>query len=165
MSLRIVVVFMLLGALVGGGIAALRERDFRARAFVIRVPPDHGTERGLELARGEPVLRRALELAGQEQRSAAWLRERSKVELTSRLDFAITVETPDRLATAALATAYARAIRLTLRLEPGLETRGRGARDAQPVLGPPGWALLGAAAGLWLGAAVAIVRSGSATPG
>ena len=159
MNLRIVVACALLGALAAGGLAVASERPYRARAFVIRLPPAYGTAEGLDWARSDPVLLRALEVAGRERQGPAWLRERSKVELTSRLDFAITVETPDREATAALATAYAKAIRLSLRSAPGLATRGRGARRAQPVLGPVGWALLGGAAGLWLGAALAIVLS------
>lgn len=162
MDLRIVLGCAVAGALLAGGLAAAGERDYRARAFVIRVPPDYGNEAGLRLVRSDPVLRRALALARVGSRDPRWLRERSSVQLTSRLDFAITVETPDRLAAAALATAYAKAIRRSLRTEPGLVTRGRGARAAEPMLGPFGWSVLGATAGLFAGAALAILRSGSA---
>jgi hypothetical protein len=47
----------------------------------------------------------------------------------------------------------------------GLTTRGRGTRTAQRTLGPIGWTLLGGAAGLWLGMALAIVRGGRARAG
>ena len=160
MTLRIVLACTVLGALLAGGVAAAGERPYRARAFVVRLPPAYGNAQGLEWARSDPVLRSALALAGErERRAPGWLRERSKVELTSRLDFAITVETTDREATTALATAYAKAIRRSLTPAPGLVTRGRGAQRAQPVLGPAGWALLGGAGGMWLGAALAIVLS------
>jgi hypothetical protein len=161
-SLRIVLACVLLGALVGGGVAAAEGRDYRARSFVIRVPPAYGDADGLRFAQSDPVLRRALRLAGIEGRDPDWLRRRSSVQLTSRLDFAITVETPLRGETRDLATAYAKAVKRSLRAEPGLVTLGRGARDAQLGLGPVGWGVIGAAAGLWLGAALAIVRSGSA---
>ena len=136
MDLRIVLGCAVAGALLAGGLAAAGERDYRARAFVIRVPPDYGNEAGLRLVRSDPVLRRVLALARVGSRDPRWLRERSSVQLTSRLDFAITVETPDRLAAAALATAYAKAIRRSLRTEPGLVTRARRPRrraDARPI--------------------------------
>ena len=163
MRARIVLGCALVFALGAGGLAALDGRDYRARAFVIRVPPQVGSERGLERARGEPVLRRALALAGETGRDARWLAEHSDVQLTSRLDLAITVETPERERSAALATAYAKAVRRSIPDEPGLLTRGRGARDAQPELSPLGWALLGGVSGLWVGAALSIllVRPGS----
>jgi hypothetical protein len=160
--LRILVGCALLGAVIAGGVAAFDEHAYRAHAYVIRVPPAAGSERGLELARSERVLKLALKLAGRPQRGAAWLARHSSVELTSRLDFAIQVETPNRAETAALATAYAKAVKRSLPSEPGLITRGRGARDARPTLGPLGWAMLGGAIGLWVGAALVILRSGSA---
>jgi hypothetical protein len=164
-DLRIVIGCALLCALAAGAFAVAGGRDYRARSFVIRVPPGYTGERGLELARGDRVLRRALALATDPERDPAWLREHSGAELTSRLDLAFTVESDDRERSAALATAYAKAFRREIPTTPGLATRGRGARDAQPGLGPLGWALLGGAAGLWLGAALAILlasRSGSA---
>jgi hypothetical protein len=151
----------LLGALLAGGLALAGTSDYRARSFVIRVPPDFTGDRGLTLARGDAVLQRTLDLAG-EQHEVAWLRERSTAELTSRLDLSFTVETPDREQAAALATAYAMAYREQIPRRAGLTTRGRGARTAQRALGPIGWTLLGAAAGLWLGMALAIVRGGRA---
>jgi hypothetical protein len=157
-DVRIVLACALLCALAAGTVAAVGERDYRARSFVIRVPPGYTGERGLELARSEAVLGRALVLASEEGRDAGWLRERSRAELTSRLDLAFTVETDDRERSAALATAYAKAFRSEIPTTPGLATQGRGARDAQPELGPLGWALLGGAAGLWLGAALAILQ-------
>jgi hypothetical protein len=163
--LRIVAVCALAFALGAGAVAAAGERDYRARAFVIRVPPALGGERGVELARSERVLHRAMTLAGDAFHRPAWLRDRSSVELTSRRDLALTVETPDRELTALLATSYAKAVRRSIPDVPGLDTQGRGARDAQPELGPPGWALLGGAAGLWVGAAIAILRTGRVRSG
>jgi hypothetical protein len=153
---RLILAFVLAGALVAGGISALQERDYRAHAYVIRVPPAYGGESGLQLARSEAVLARA---AG--QRSTAWLRRHSEVEHTGRGDFAISVRAPSEAEAVALATSYAKSVKRALRPVPGLATRGRGARKAERGLGPAGWALIGAAGGLWLGAAVAIVRSGS----
>ena len=157
MDLRIVLGCALLAAVVAGGVALASGQDYRARAFVIRVPPEAGSADGLARARSDRVLRTALALAGERDPDAAWLRERSRVELTSRRDLAITVETEGREQAARLATAYAEAIRGTIPHTPGLATRGQGARDSQPTLGPAGWALLGAAGGLWLGMALAIV--------
>jgi hypothetical protein len=62
----------------------------------------------------------------------------------------------------AVATDAAKAIRRSLPVQPGLYTRGRGAHRADRGLGPAGWALFGAAGGLWLGLAAAIVSRGSA---
>jgi hypothetical protein len=163
-DVRIVLGCALLGAIAAGALAFAGGTDFRARSFVIRVPPDFTGERGLALARGDAVLRRALELAGEGKQGVGWLRERSSAELTSRLDLSFTVEAPDRAQATALATAYARAYREGIPRRAGLTTRGRGARDAQRALGPLGWTLLGAAAGLWLGMALAIVRQGRASP-
>jgi hypothetical protein len=162
MDVRIVLGCALLAALAAGGFALARGTDYRARSFVIRVPPDFAGERGLARARADRVLRRALLLAGEAERGSDWLRERSSAELTSRLDLSFTVEAPDREQSAALATAYAKAYRREIPPRPGLTTRGRGARDAQRTLGPLGWTLLGGAAGLWLGVALAIVRAGRA---
>jgi hypothetical protein len=163
-DVRIVLGCAILGALVAGALALAGDRDYRARSFVIRVPPDFTGERGLALARGDAVLRRALEIAGEGEREVGWLRGRSSAELTSRLDLSFTVEAPDREQSAALATAYAKAYRQEIPRRAGLTTRGRGARDAQRTLGPLGWTLLGGAAGLWLGMALAIVRSAKAAP-
>jgi hypothetical protein len=159
MDARIVVACTLVLALVAGGVALARGQDYRARSFVIRVPPDLSGERGLERARSDAVLRRALVLAGEEGLGVEWLRERSSAELTSRQDLSFTVESPDRERSIALATAYAKAYRAEIPRRAGLTTTGRGARAAQRTLGPVGWTLLGGAAGLWLGLALAILRN------
>jgi hypothetical protein len=158
-DVRIVLGCALVGAILAGAFALAGGTDFRARSFVIRVPPDFTGERGLALARGDEVLQRTLDLAGEDE-DVAWLRGRSTAELTSRLDLSFTVEAPDRKQAAALATAYAMAYREQVPRRAGLTTRGRGTRTAQRTLGPVGWTLLGGAAGLWLGMAVAIVRQG-----
>jgi hypothetical protein len=160
-DVRIVLGCALVGAIVAGVLALAAGTDFRARSFVIRVPPDFTGERGLALARGDVVLQRTLDLAGEDE-DVAWLRGRSTAELTSRLDLSFTVEAPGRKQAAALATAYAMAYREQVPRRAGLTTRGRGARTAQRTLGPVGWTLLGGAAGLWLGMALAIVRGGRA---
>jgi hypothetical protein len=157
-DVRIVLGCAVLCALAAGAFALAGARDYRARSFVIRVPPDFAGPRGLERARADSVLRRALALAGESERGVEWLRERSSAELTSRLDLSFTVQTPDREQSVALATAYAKAYRQEIPRRAGLTTRGRGARDAHRTLGPLGWTLLGGAAGLWLGMAVAILR-------
>jgi hypothetical protein len=157
---RIVLGCALVGAIVAGALALAAGTDFRARSFVIRVPPDFSGERGLTLARGDQVLQRTLDLAGEDE-EVVWLRARSTAELTSRLDLSFTVEAPGREQAAALATAYAMAYREQVPRRAGLTTRGRGTRTAQRTLGPIGWTLLGGAAGLWLGMAIAIVREGT----
>jgi hypothetical protein len=157
---RIVLGCAFLCALAAGGLALAGGQDYRARSFVIRVPPDFAGERGIELARGDTTLRRALDLAGEDERDAGWLRERSTAELTSRQDLSFTVRAPEREQSAALATAYAKAYRERIPRRPGLTTKGRGARDAQRTLGALGWTLLGGVAGLWLGMAIAIVVEG-----
>jgi hypothetical protein len=159
-DVRIVLGCALAGAILAGALALAAGSDFRARSFVIRVPPDFTGERGLALARGDEVLQRALDLAGEDE-DVGWLRGRSTAELTSRLDLSFTVEAPDRRQAAALATAYAMAYREQVPRRAGLTTRGRGTRTAQRTLGPIGWTLLGGAAGLWLGMAIAIVRQGT----
>jgi hypothetical protein len=163
MDIRVVLGCAVLGALVAGAVALADGTEFRARSFVIRVPPDFSGERGLEVARSDSVLRRALVLAGEPALGAEWLRERSTAELTSRQDLSFTVESPGREQSIALATAYAKAYRAEIPRSPGLTTTGRGARDAQRTLGPVGWTLLGGAAGLWLGMALAILRAGRAS--
>jgi hypothetical protein len=164
-DVRIVLGCAAVFALGAGIVAAAGEQNYRARAFVIQVSPELGGRRGLEFARSQPVLRRALELAGERTHGVGWLAGHSSVELTSRLDLAFTVEAPERGRAAALATGYARAFRASIPDEPGLATRGRGARDAQPELGPLGWALLGGAGGLWVGAALAILYEGLVSRG
>jgi hypothetical protein len=158
-TFRLIVAFVVLGALAAAAVSALRERDYRAHAFVIRVPPAYGGDRGFALARSDRVLGRTLQLAGSD-RSVSWLRERAEAQLTGRGDFSLIVRAPSETEAIDLATAYARAFKRSLVLQPGLPTIGRRALDAEAGLGPAGWALLGGAAGLWLGAAVAIVRSG-----
>ena len=39
-------------------------QDYRARAYVIQVPSDLGGQRGVELARSDRVLNRAIQLSG-----------------------------------------------------------------------------------------------------
>jgi hypothetical protein len=150
-------------ALAAGAVALLGERDYRARSFVVRVPPDFSGARGLDLARSDKVLAHALELAGEADRGVGWLRAHSGAELTSRMDLTFTVETPERGLSPRLATAYARAFRSEIPRRAGLTTTAQGTRAAQPGLSPAGWALLGGAAGLWLGVAVAIVLDGRAS--
>jgi hypothetical protein len=159
-DLRLVVGCGLICALAAGGIAATGERDYRARAYVIQVPPRYAGEQGVARARSEPILLRALALSGVRGRDPRWLRDHSDVSVTSRRDLAFSVRTTQRAESAALATAYAKAFRRSIPTVPGLPTRGRGARDAQPEMGPFGWALLGGAGGLWLGAALAILLDG-----
>jgi hypothetical protein len=162
-DVRIVLGCALVGAIVAGALALAAGTDFRARSFVIRVPPDFSGERGLALARGDEVLQRTLAIAGEDE-GVGWLRARSTAELTSRLDLSFTVEAPGRKQAARLATSYAMAYREQVPRRAGLTTRGQGTRTAQRTLGPIGWTLLGAAAGLWLGMAVVIVRRGRASP-
>jgi hypothetical protein len=161
-DVRLVLGCAVLLALAAGLFSVAQGQDYRARSFVIRVPPDFAGERGLARARSDEVLRRALVLAGEGGRGVDWLRERSSAELTSRQDLSFTVEAPERGLSAELATAYAKAFRRQIPSRPGLTTTGRGARDAERTLGPVGWTLLGGAAGLWLGMALAIVRHGRA---
>jgi hypothetical protein len=142
--MTLLAVFTLAGALIAGGAAAATggQRSYRAHAYVIRVPPRYATKEGLALARSK---------AGPQAR----------VQLTGRGDFAITVRSDSKTEAMTLATIYAKAIKRSLTPQPGLATIGRGARAARRELGPAGWGLLGAAAGLWLGAAAAIVTTGS----
>jgi hypothetical protein len=150
----------LVAAAVAGALALGHERDYRARAFVIKVPSDLGGDRGLELARAEQVLDHALALAGVLGTTSAWLRRHSHAELTSRLDLAFTVEAPDAGQAMALATGYAKAFRRAIPDDKGLPVRGRGAREAQAERGPLGWSVLGGLAGLALGAALALIQNG-----
>jgi hypothetical protein len=142
MQARVIVAFTLVGAIAAGGVAGVAGREYRAHSYVIRVPPAYTGKAGLTMARAKAP--------------------RGKVQLTGRGDFAITVRAPSEGEAVALATGYAKAIKRSLRHVPGLATRGRGARRAQRELGPLGWGLLGGFAGLWIGVAVEIVRSGSA---
>jgi hypothetical protein len=159
-DLRILLACALLGAVAAGAVAVAGGQDYRARSYVIRVPPDFSGARGIELARSDRVLRRTFRLAGEGSGDVGWLRRSSTAELTSRSDLSFTVETADRDRSTALATAYAKAYRSEIPRRAGLTTVGRGARGSQRTLGPIGWTLLGGAAGLWLGAALAIVREG-----
>jgi hypothetical protein len=162
---RIVLGCTALLALAAGAFAVTSGQDYRARSFVIRVPPDFAGEPGIERARSDAVLRRALALAGEEGLGVDWLRQRSSAELTSRQDLSFTVRTGDRDRSVALATAYAKAYRAGIPRRAGLTTTGRGARAAQRTLGPAGWTLLGGAVGLWLGMAAAILLAGRASRG
>ena len=51
MQARLIVAFTLLGALVAGAIAGIGGREYRAHAYVIRVPPAYSYAGGLALAR------------------------------------------------------------------------------------------------------------------
>jgi hypothetical protein len=151
----------------GAGLVVLgQERDYRARAYVIQVPAALGPERGVKLARSEPVLRQAVALAGVEGVELPELRRRSAAESTSRLDIAVTVEADRPQQAIQLATAYATAVRRSIPDDEGLPTRGVGARRAEGGLGPLRWPLIGALLGLFVGASLAILsdglRSGSA---
>jgi hypothetical protein len=140
-SLTLLAVFTLAGALIGL-IAGAGERQYRAHAYVIRVPPAYASEDGLALARSR-------------------VGPHARVQLTGRGDFAITARAPSETEAVVMATAYAKAVKRSLPPEPGLATMGRGARRARRELGSLGSAMLGGAAGVWLGAAAAIVMSGS----
>jgi hypothetical protein len=155
-NLRVIAGFALLGALLAGAFAATHDRDYRAHAYVIKVPPAYGDASGLAFAGSERVLERVAT-----GRSVAWLRRHSDVQLTGRRDFAISVRAPSKGEAVLLATAYAKALKRSLRPVPGLTTQGRAAHRARLAPGPFVWALLGAVGGLWIGVAVAIVRSGS----
>jgi hypothetical protein len=159
-DVRLILACTLIGALAAAGFAATQERDFRARAFVIQVPSDMGGEGGLELARSDLVLERAIELSGVSGTTTDWLRSHSRAEITSRLDLAFTVEAPDPDRASALATGYAKAFRRAIPDDRGLPVRGRGAGTAQPELGPVGWGALGGLAGLALGVALLLIREG-----
>jgi hypothetical protein len=146
---------------VGAGALALgSERAYRARAYVIQVPAALGPERGVALARSEPVLRHAIVLSGVEGVDARELWRRSGAESTSRLDIALTVGADRASDAIALATGYAKAVRRAIPDDEGLPTRGVGARRARGGLGPLPWALIGALLGLGVGVALAIVSDG-----
>jgi hypothetical protein len=141
--MTLLVAFTLAGALIAGGAAAATgDRSYRAHAYVIRVPPAYDNADGLAFARGKAD-------------------PHARVQLTGRGDFAITVRAGSAAEAMDRATASAKAIKRSLTPQPGLGTIGRGAHAASHDLGPLGWALLGAGAGFWLGAAAAIVRRGS----
>jgi hypothetical protein len=161
--MRITVACVLLGALIAAGVARGQERDYRARAFVIRVPPLADGQSGLALARSDSILRRALTLSEVDAPGGvAWLREHSSAELTGRLNLALLVTATNHDQAIGLASAYAKAVKRSLPVEPGLHTRGRVARRARLERGPLAWGLIGAAAGLWVGAALwIVVRRGS----
>ncbi len=161
--MRIAVACVLLGALIGAGVALAREGDYTARAFVIRVPPLDGPDSVLALARRDSVMRGTLELSElPAPRGPAWLREHSDAELTGRLDLALSVSAPREDQAAALATGYAKAVKRELPVRAGLNTRGRGARRAELDRGPIAWGLIGAGVGLWIGLALwIVVRRGS----
>jgi hypothetical protein len=164
-EVRLVLGCAVLLAVAAGLFSVTHGQDYRARSFVIRVPPDFAGERGLARARRDEVLHQALALAGESGRGVDWLRERSSAELTSRQDLSFTVDAPDRGLSTELATAYASAFRREIPPRPGLTTRVMAAGDAERTLGPLGWTLLGGAAGLWLGMALAIVREGRSRSG
>jgi hypothetical protein len=159
-GLTIVLVTTLVFAAGAGALALARERDYRARAYVIQVPAALGPERGVALARSERVLRHAILLSGAQGVDSGELRRRSTAESTSRLDIALTVEADRTQQAIALATAYAKAVRRAIPDDEGLPTRGVGARRAQGGLGPLHWPLIGALLGLGAGVALAIVSEG-----
>jgi hypothetical protein len=157
---RLILACTFLFAALAGLAAAVGERDYRARAYVIQVPSDLSGDRGVALARTDPLLRRAVALSGVKGVDAAWLRDRSSAGTTSRLDLVFTVEAPREADAVALATGYAKAFRAAIPDDRGLPVRGRGARVAQRELGPLGWAGLGAFAGLAVGIALTLLRNG-----
>jgi hypothetical protein len=159
-GLIIVLVTTLVFAAGAGAIALGEGREYRARAYVIQVPAALGPERGVALARSERVLRDAIALSGLDGVNPGELRRRSRAESTSRLDIALIVEADRPPQAIALATAYAKAVRLAIPDDEGLPTRGRGARRAEGGLGPLRWPLIGALVGLLVGAALAIVSDG-----
>jgi hypothetical protein len=157
---RLILACTLLFAIAAGLIAAGQEREYRARAYVIQVPSDIGGDAGVALARSQRVLGEAVRLARVPGVDAAWLRDHSRVEITSRLDLVFTVEAKREDDATRLATAYAKALRAAIPDDRGLPVRGRGALAAQRELGPLGWAAFGAFAGLAVGVALALVRNG-----
>ena len=159
-GLLIVAVSTLVFAAGAAAIAWGTERGYRARAYVIQVPAALGPERGVALARSEPVLRHAISLSGVEGLNADELRRRSSAESTSRLDVALTAEADRPEQAVQLATAYAKAFRRAIPDDKGLPTRGVGARRAQSELGPGGWGLIGAIVGLGVGSALALLYDG-----
>jgi hypothetical protein len=159
-GLTIVLVTTLVFAAGGGAISLGSGREYRARAYVIQVPAALGPERGVALARSDRVLHDAIALSGVDGVDVAELRRRSRAESTSRLDLALTVEDDRPQPAIALATAYAKAVRLAIPDDEGLPTRGRGARRAEGGLGPFRWPLIGALLGLAVGVALAIVSDG-----
>jgi hypothetical protein len=118
--------------------------DYQARAYVIQVPGALGTERGVELAWSDWVLREAILLSGVKRLDSGELRRRSKAESTSRLDIALTVEADRPQEAIRLAPAYAKAVMRAIPDDEGLPTRGKGARRAEGGLGPFRWPLFGA---------------------
>ena len=158
--MRLIVACTFLFAALAGLVSAAGERDYRARAYVIQVPSNLAGDRGVALARTEPVLGRAVALSRVEGVGAAWLRGHSSAQTTSRLDLVFTVEAPREVDAIALATGYAKAFRAAIPDDRGLPVRGRGARAAQRELGPLGWSGLGAFAGLAVGIALTLVRNG-----
>jgi hypothetical protein len=144
LSVRLIVACAVAGALVAGGVALARaDRTYRAHAYVIRVPPRYEGDKGLAFARARLV-------------------PGAQVEHTGRGDFAITAHGDSAAEAMERATDSAKAIKRSIAPQPGLGTVGRGAHVARRQLGAPGWALLGALIGFWIGAALAIVRRGSA---
>ena len=140
MPLRVIACFAIIGAFAAGGVAATRPRDYRAHAYVIKVPPSYGNEDGLALARSERVLDRVAS-----GRSVGWLRRHSRVQLTGRRDFAISVRAPGETEAVALATAYAKALKRAATSARPRHPRARRAAGAAGA-GPAG---LGAAGRGW----------------
>jgi hypothetical protein len=159
-TLGIVLACTLLFATGAALLALGSERGYRARAFVIQVPAALAHGAGVELARSEPVLRRAVALSGVRGVSPGELRRRSAAETTSRLDVALTVEADSPERAILLATGYAKALRQAIPDDRGLPTRGVGARRAQGDPDPLGWGLIGAVIGLGVGVAAGVVRDG-----
>ena len=159
-TLVIVLGCLLLFGAAGAAYGLAGAERYRARAFVIQVPAALAGDPAIRLARSDPVLRRTLVLAGVDDLSPAELRRGSKAEITSRLDVAFTVEASRPDTAVRLATGYARAFRQAIPDDRGLPTRGIGARAAEGELGPVGWGLIGAMAGLGVGVALALLIDG-----
>ena len=161
--MRLVLACTLLAA-AGAGLWAIGQaRDYRARAFVVAVPSDLGGPRG-SWPESDRVLRDAVRLSRVEGVDSAWRRRRSRAEITSRLDLAFTVEAPGSEEARALAVGYAKAFRAAIPDDRGLPVRGGSNGQAQRMPGPLGWAAFGGFAGLTLGIALLILRSGLRGP-
>ncbi len=158
--MAVIVACTLVFAAAAGFIAGREPQDYRARAYVIQVPSDLGGQRGVELARSDRVLNRAIQLSGVSGVDPRALRRDSKAEITSRLDLAFTVEAPEAEDAAELAAGYARAFREAIPDDRGLPVRGVRAGAPERELGPWGWALLGGFVGFGLGAALTLLRNG-----
>ncbi len=158
--MRIILACTLFFAACGAVYGTTRESEYRARSYVIQVPTAFAGERGVAIARREGILRRAVALSGVSGLSAAWLRDHSEVETTSRLDLSFLVRSPSREDAMALATGYAKAYRRAIPEATGLPVRGSGAHDAARAPGVVAFGLGGAFAGVLAGLALFFILDG-----